>query len=99
MSTGESPPSSSEKRLIEVAAAAIMRLPITVEPMVVSSLGMVEPHSGPSSAIPVPLTTLITPGGMPVPSANEATSVVASGVTSDGLMTHVHPDARMGPSL
>ena len=75
------PPSSSENFLIVVALAAMRRFPIVVEPMVVRSRGIGELQSGASSAMPVPLTTLTTPAGIPVPSINWHAKLVASGVT------------------
>ena len=64
-----------------VALAAMRRLPMAVEPMVVSSRGIGELQSGASNAKPVPLTTLTTPAGMPVPSISWHAKLVASGVT------------------
>ena len=58
-----------------------------------------EEQSGFNKSIPVPLTTLTTPGGKPTLERMSSAIEVASGVSSLGLITQVHPEARMGPSL
>ena len=53
--------------------------------------------AAPTSAPPV--TTLITPGGMPASPARSASSSAVTGVNSEGLTTAVQPAASSGPSF
>ena len=46
-----------------------------------------------------PVTTLITPGGIPASAARSASSSAVTGVSSDGLTTAVQPAARAGASF
>ena len=52
-----------------------------------------------SPAARPPVTTLITPGGMPAFSASRASSIADAEVTSDGLMTTVLPAASAGATV
>lgn len=45
------------------------------------------------------VTTLITPGGIFASSTNCAKARADKGVSSAGLMTHVHPAARAAPTF
>src|SRR6476469_6706564 len=96
---GALPPSSSETFLTVLAHCAINCLPTSVEPVKVNlrTIGLVV------SSLPIgpddPVTTLITPLGMPARSANSHKASAEYGVYVAGLITIVHPAASAGPAL
>ena len=56
------------------------------------------PASGSPASSPYPVTTLITPGGMPASSASFTSNRQVSGASSAGLITIVLPIAIAGPA-
>jgi hypothetical protein len=98
MMLADLPPSSRVTgRRSEPHCAAMMR-PASVEPVKATFA-----TSGcPTSALPVsrpPVTTLITPAGMPAATAASTSTRRSSGVSAAGLMTVVHPAMSAGASL
>ncbi|MDT4890536.1 hypothetical protein FQZ97_1273850 [compost metagenome] len=55
--------------------------------------------SSPAISLALPVTMLMTPGGMPACSASTAMASAEKGVCEAGLTTMVHPAASAGPSL
>ncbi len=99
MTLADLPPSSSATRLTDSAASAATRRPAAVEPVkeTMSTAGwaaIASPTTGPR-----PLTRLNTPGGRPTSWKISASAYAASGATSLGLSTTVHPAARAGATL
>ena len=94
------PPSSRKTFLSVSLAAAMMRLPVGVEPVKVtmSTSGLVV-RTAPTSGS-APLSTLTTPAGMSVWLAISSPSArVISGVSGADLRTTVQPAASAGASL
>ena len=99
MIIGSEPPSSSVTRLVPLAASAMTRSPVGVEPVkatlrVSGCVISASPARG-----PVPVTTLRTPGGRPASVRISASRSVVNGVVSAGLATTVLPHTSAGPSL
>src|SRR5688572_903536 len=89
---GALPPSSSETFLTVLAHCAINCLPISVEPVKVNlrTIGLVVSSSPIGAAEPV--TTDITPFGMPARSASSHSASAEYGVMEAGLTTMVQPE-------
>ena len=78
------PPSSKVRRLSVAPAAAITRCPVRVEPVIeILRMPGCATMAAPVPA-PLPVTTLITPGGKMLPNKAAISSVV-TGVVSAGL--------------
>ncbi|MNL37516.1 hypothetical protein D3C87_1596660 [compost metagenome] len=96
---GAFPPSSIDIFFIEVAQAAVSIFPTAVEPVKVSFLTngwRVRTEPIPAGA---PVTTLMTPFGIPASWDRNASASAESGVTSDGFRTTVQPAASAGASF
>ncbi len=93
---GALPPSSRCTRLIVPVASSITRWPTGVEPVneTIETSGWLIRAS--PTLRPGPVSTLITPAGMPAASASSATIREVSGVISAGLRTMVLPAATAG---
>ena len=78
------------------AAASPIRRPICVEPvkLILSTCGWAT--SAAPAVSPSPVTTLITPSGIPASATRPAKRSAVSGVCSAGLRTMVHPVAKAG---
>jgi len=74
-------------------------LPTAVEPVKLSlrTVGLLV--SSPPIGLASPVTTEITPGGIPARSASTHIASAENGVSSDGLITMVQPAASAGPTL
>ncbi len=94
------PPSSRKTRFRVGAAAAMIALPVAVDPVndTRSTRGSVV--STPATALLLGVTTLSTPGGRSVCSAaSRPSSQATHGVSGAALSTTVLPAARAGPIL
>ncbi len=94
--TGDFPPNSRVTFFSVSVAALLIAFPVTAEPvkLILLTKGC-STNACPASA-PRPLTTLITPAGMPASTASSANRRVARGVTSEGFITIVQPVANAG---
>ncbi len=97
---GALPPSSSASFLTVGAHCAIRMRPTSVEPVNDRWRTMSLAHSSrPMAGASSPVTTLMTPAGMPARWASSAAASAVSGVNSAGLMTTVQPAASAGATL
>mmetsp|Transcript_29043 Transcript_29043/g.68618 ORF Transcript_29043/g.68618 Transcript_29043/m.68618 type:complete len:282 (-) Transcript_29043:135-980(-) len=99
---GAFPPSSKEVRFTVAALLAASSVPIAVDPVKESLRMRVSPVKTSPAATTPSLdtgTTLSTPGGTPARLASSARARAENGVSSEGLMTQVHPAARAGAAL
>ncbi len=96
---GALPPSSSDTFLTVAAHCSISFLPTSVEPVKVNlrTIGLLV-SSFPMTLAP-PVTTDITPLGMPARSASSHSASAEYGVMLAGLITIVQPAASAGPAL
>ena len=93
------PPSSSDTRLTPLAAAAWIALPVATDPVnEIASTSGCSTSAWPTS-LPVPCTTLKTPGGRPASRATSAISTAAIGVCSAGLRTTELPAASAAATI
>ena len=96
---GALPPSSRLTFFTVEAHCDIRSLPTSVEPVNESlrtvGLEVSSAPIGPDG----PVTTLITPAGMPARSASSASASAENGVCDAGRMTTVQPAARAGAHL
>src|SRR4051794_4127839 len=90
------PPSSRETGARWVAADAITSRPVADEPVNVTRSTRSSAVSEAPAGLPCPLSTLRTPGGNPASTASLPRSVTEAGVSSDGLMMQVLPQAIAG---
>jgi len=96
---GAFPPNSSDSFLIVGAHCAINNVPTLVEPLKDSLRTVVLWMSAAPISVGMPVTTLITPAGMPACTANDASASAVKGVSSEGLITTAHPAASAGAIL
>ena len=97
---GALPPSSNESRVTCWAAACMIPLPTSVEPVkpILRIRGCVS-SSAPTSRERLVVSTLNTPGGSPATSVIFAIASAVSGVAEAGLSTTVQPAASAGAIL
>ena len=74
-------------------------LPTAVEPVNDSLRTLSLPVNSPPMAAASPVTTLITPAGMPARCASSAMASAEKGVCGAGLMTMGQPAPSAGPAL
>ena len=97
---GALPPHSTETFASRFAAAAMITMPVSVEPVneILSTPGCAT--SAAPVASPRPCSRLMTPGSSPGRSSQRCrNAAVDAGVSSDDLTTTVQPAASAAPSL
>lgn len=96
MMLGDLPPSSIVTFFTDPAEAAMIRWPVSHEPVkaILSTSGWAE-RAAPVS--PAPVTTLTTPGGTPASRQSSAKRSGLSEASSAGFSTMVQPVASTGP--
>mmetsp|Transcript_31158 Transcript_31158/g.74065 ORF Transcript_31158/g.74065 Transcript_31158/m.74065 type:complete len:360 (+) Transcript_31158:422-1501(+) len=97
--SGALPPSSSETFLTVSAAPAISFFPTAVDPVKPIFLTASDARSVLPMAFASPVTTLMTPGGIPARWASSARASAVSGVASAGFRTTVQPAASAGATF
>src|ERR1022692_556684 len=93
------PPNSSEQCLKLLAAVAPTIRPTAEEPVSEMARTVGCSVSGVPTAVPKPVTTLITPFGMPASVSACTRLKVESGVSCAGLITHVFPQTTAGSNF
>ena len=97
MIVGDLPPSSKDSGVRLSAAARATALAVGTEPVKAMRATPGWDTSAAPASVPMPWTTLKTPGGMPASAVMSAKRLAVSGAHSGGLRTTVSPAASAGP--
>ncbi|MNT77028.1 hypothetical protein D3C72_2161000 [compost metagenome] len=94
------PPNSNDTGFTPGATARMMVAPVADSPVkVMPSMSGCVVRNSPAESGPNPCARFSTPAGSPAWSATSANSVAVLGVTSDGFMITVLPNASAGATF